>query len=377
MSGFQPLTRALAALFSILTLFPVCIRSAQNGTAENRTRQEAHMAYLENEYYAAYTPCDEESLAGFDIDAAVASGVKFNEVAFIGTHNSYKAPSNESVKELYRAFSDATFGIVSAEKVDFFADSLTDQLQLGVRSLEIDIETVVKNGETGFVVCHDPLLDSTSNCYDFREAMREIKMWSDANPGHLPITVIIEPKQNLLPVNGMQNFTLSYARELEGVLREVLGETLLTPADMLREYDSFQAMRENDDWLPLGDTLGKVMILLHDTAVTNEYIQTDISIKTQVMFPMLRYNDRDKSYASFLLENNASDALRHNEESIGKYRLIVRTRADTYASYSAKGYEQALSCGSQILSTDYPLRARESEEHTFTFPEKAMFRLAD
>lgn len=358
--------KAIFALLSVVVLLPMAISASFAQVDKNFELQNEHLAYLENEFYADYTPCDESKIADFDIEKAVSDGVKYNEVAFIGTHNSYKLASTEEYARLYSALSDMTFGLVDADNALFNMDTLTEQLELGLRSLEIDIETVVDKDDISFTVCHDPILDNTSSCYDFEKAIEEVKMWSDANPGHLPVTIIVEPKQGLLPVNGMRNFNLEYAKALDGLLREKLGDTLLTPKEMMGDYESFKAMREADGWLSLGDTLGKVLVLLHDTGVTDAYIRQDTSIKSQAMFPMLRFGDRNESYASFIIDNEPNAALKNNKESIDKCNLIVRTRTDSLPFFSDSRYENAKKCGSQIISTDNPVRVTGNTD-AFTF----------
>ena len=71
---------------------------------------------------------------------------------------------------------------------------------------------------------------------------------------------------------------------------------------------------------------------------------------------MLRYDDKDLSYASFLLINDPTEALEASEEIIGEYNLIVRTQVDTFTSVSQEKRENAMLSGAQILSTDYPVR---------------------
>lgn len=373
MGKFNPV-KAITALFSCITLFFAAFGAFESTATDNIARQNAHMNYLADEFYTDYTPVSESTLAGFDIQQAVADGVKYNEVSFIGTHNSYQADSTAEYKALYAALSEGTFGLVNAADADFRMDHLTDQLELGVRTVEIDVETIVKNGRTQFIVCHSPLTNVSSNCYDFAAALREIKMWSDNNPNHLPISVVIEPKKMLPPIHGLKNFSLKYANEFDALLREILGETLLTPAEMMGDFASLKDMREADGWLPLGDTLGKVLVLLHDTTVTSDYINQDQTIKTQAMFPMLRYADRYASYASFVLDNTPSDALKHKAESIDKCHLIVRTRADSFNHFSDSEYSDAIRSGAQIISSDYPPATFEND-HVFTFDNGSLVRL--
>ncbi len=358
--------KMVAAIFTVLFYLFGAMSAANDQIAKNIEIQSNHMQSLE-EFYESYTPKNENQFANFDIEKAISDKVKFNEVKFLGTHNSYQITSSDEYKKLYNAVSDLTLGIVDRTKTDFCMDTLTQQLECGIRSIEIDIETVVTENEVSFIVSHDPVLDNSSSCFDFEKALEEIKMWSEHNPNHLPISVIIEPKKNVTPIRNMKNFTLQYANAFDELLREKLGDTLLTPKDMMGEYESFGEMRENDGWLTLEATLGKVLVLLHDTTVTGDYISQDESIKSQAMFPMLRYDDRYESYASFIIDNDPETALEHEAETVDKCNLIVRTRADSYPSHSDERYENTNKCRSQIISTDYPPRASETDEHVYDF----------
>ena len=249
-------------------------------------------------------------------------------------------------------------------------DTLTEQLEMGVRNVEIDIETLDKNDKIEFKVTHNSFVDNASSAYDFTKALQEIKMWSDNNPEHIPVIIIVEPKSFVIEINGMKKFSLDYAKELEKVIVNELGDSLLTPKDMLRDYDSFKDMRENDDWISLKEAQGKIIVLLHDCDVTESYIALDESIKIQKMFPMLRYDDRNESYTSFILENDPWNADSRKAESIDECKLIIRTRADKYPNYSAERYEVTENCGSQIITTDFPEKADGNEGNVFSFNGK-------
>lgn len=359
--------KVIPAIFLVVYYFFASIVAGNEAVDENIQYQKDRMSYLKNEFYVNYTPCDESKIASFDIEEAIKRGVKFNELQFLGTHNSYQLAPTEEYKKLYNSLSDLTLGLVSKDKAEFCMDSLTEQFELGIRSVELDIETVDKNGNVGFIVSHNPIYDNTSSCYDFELALEEIKLWSDNNPGHLPITVIIEPKKNVPAVRDLKNFSIKYANIFDELIREKMGDTLLTPKDMMGEYESLKEMREDDGWLTIDKALGKVIFLLHDTTVTSDYIKQDESVKSQAMFPMLRYSDRNKSYASFIIDNKPDEAVSHEAEAIDKCNLIVRTRADSFPNFSEKRYENTNNCSSQIISTDYPVRTKESKFHTYSF----------
>ena len=363
----------LCIVFILLSLFISALVAGKKNISQNVELQDKHLEYLQNEYYKNYTPCDEQALSGFDIEKAVSDGVKFNEVAFLGTHNSYQILPTKSYAALMKTLDFFAFGLVET-KTDFEMDTLTEQLEMGIRNLEIDVIVQETDDGTKFRVCHTAILDNTSHAYNFENALKEIKLWSDHNPNHMPITIIVEPKGKVAQINGFNKFTLDYANQMDEIIRNTLGDTLLTPASMLRDYDNFKEMRDNDDWLTLGETRGKVMVLMHDCDVTESYISQDESIKSQAMFPMLRYDDRNETYTSFVLNNDPENAVKQNDELVDECKLVVRTRADDYPTFSDERYENANKCGSQIITTDFPRRTKENGKHIYDF-DGYMFQL--
>ncbi len=368
------LTAFLCLVIFMLTLGISTLVTGLTYDNKNIKYQDNHLEYLKNEYYTeAYTPCDEQKLADFNIEKAFSDEVKLNEIALIGTHNSYQLLTYGAKRAIVKALRFITFGYVE-DKSDFEMDNMTEQLEQGVRNLEIDIEAVDDNGEVSFIVTHDPIIDNVSSCYDFSKCLEEIALWSDNNPGHLPVYLLIEPKGDVPSIKNMQNFTLKYALEFDKVIRQILGDRLLTPEQVMGEYESFEEMRKADDWPTLKESAGKIIVLLHPCSVTEDYINADPSIRTQAMFPMLRFGDVDKPYASFILDNNPSDAVKNKAVTVDENKLIVRTRADDYPDFSDERYEKADDCGSQIITTDYPPRSVREDEHTYTF-DGYMFKL--
>ena len=104
-----------------------------------------------------------------------------------------------------------------------------------------------ENGET------TPNIDMTTHSYDFALALEEIALWSDHNPNHLPILLIVEPKVWFLPTLDMDFFTLQSAHALDRQLNAALGDRLVTPADVLRGYDSGRITDIRMDGLTLVD----------------------------------------------------------------------------------------------------------------------------
>lgn len=356
---------SLAAI--LLVLFVSSCIAGFTQIKNNIEYQNNHLEYLKNEYYTdSYIPCDEQKLADFDIDKALSEGVKINEIAVMGTHNSYQLLGTAPKRALMKVLQIMSFGAVENKAV-FEMDTFTEQLEQGVRNLEIDIETVDDEGDISFIVTHSPIIDNVTSAYNFAKGLEEIAMWSDNNPGHLPIYLLIEPKGDVLSINNMKNFSAEYAMEFDKVLRQVLGDRLLTPGQAMGEYESLEEMRNSDSWPTLAQAAGKIIVLMHPCDVTQEYIDIDTSIRTQAMFPMLRFGDIDKSYASFILDNDPASATENNKKTVDENNLMVRTRADDYPDFSSERYSSAKNCGSHIITTDYPPRSVREEEHSYTF----------
>lgn len=357
----------LSLASALLVLFLLSVLAGFMQINKNIEYQNEHIEYLKNEYYDdSYIPCDEQKLADFNIEEAFSQGVKLNEIAVIGTHNSYQLKATLPKRGLMRLLQIISLGAVE-NKAIFEMDTFTEQLQQGVRNLEIDIETVDDNGDVSFIVTHDPILDNVSSAYNLKTALEEIALWSDNNPGHIPVYLLLEPKGSVPSVNNLQDFSLEYALALDKVIKEALGEKLLTPSAVMGEYETFEEMRNADAWPYLSDCTGKIIVLLHPCGVTDAYINNDITLRSQSIFPMLRFGEIDKPYASFILDNNPADATENNKITVDEYRLMVRTRADDYPDFSDERYALVENCKSNIITTDYPPRSVRTKDHTYSF----------
>lgn len=368
--------RFVPALFATVIAFSSVFSASLETLEADKAEQVSRIAALEQAYMSGeIAPVDENGIYDGDLAEALESGIKFNELSFLGTHNSYQKVIIEETKKLYESLSALTFGLYSAENLDFESETLTDQLNCGIRSFELDIETFDRDGEISFTCMHNPYFEMATSCYDFSLAMKEISMWSDNNPGHLPITLLVEPKSIFIPLEDMEFFNIEYAEALDDMLRETLGDKLFTPADMQRDYASFGEMRAADGWCEVKDMLGKVVVLLHDCAATEKYIAIDPAVKTQAMFPVLREGDVDRDCASVILCNKPEKLLKIKEDIINNRKIMVRTRADQFNRISEDTRKNAFASGANIISTDYPVRTDTGYgDYVVTFGGKTTVR---
>ncbi len=345
---------AAAIILAIPNFFTGAVKELDAKLAE----QLEHYTQLEELYADSnYVAVDDAKFAPQGLLEAVEGGIKYNEMRFLSTHNSYKADMNNSFKWIKNNLLDP-LGIDWLDKFRLSYEPLSEQLNNGVRSLELDVITKWSGTERSFVCCHIPYFDMNSNCFDFELALKEVKLWSDNNPGHMPISIIVEPKLSTTPYQGLPIFTLSAANQLDGIVSEIFGTSLFTPSDFLRDYDSFTEMRAADDWPTVKSMCGKVVVMLHDNAVTNQYAEQDTTLRSQSMLPMVDDNNADSEYASVVVQNSPKKV--ELNKSFVEAGLIVRTRLDTNLVYDEERFSCGLESGAQILTTDFPPRTLEN-----------------
>jgi len=361
--------KAIAIALIILFLIPavpsaIMLVSGSIDRGRCEKAQAEHMEALRWRYTdPGFAPINENDFAAFDLPAALESGVKLNEVQFLATHNSYKRPLSPAARLAMNAVG-LPLGLTAVkDEFDYGHEPLTSQLDRGIRSLEFDIE----RGGEGFRVGHIGVLDINSNCPDFLLACEELRMWSEANPDHLPITLLLESKSAILTGGALYRpFDTQDLMLLESLIEQAFGGMLLTPGEALRDYENFAALRRADDWPPLRDLLGKILVIYHySEGTTGEYIALDPSLRTQKMFPSLWYpvlSEVDTEYASFVLCNEPLDYAGEIAAFTAE-NLLVRTRLDMH-NYPGREQSYALGAdsGALLLSTDYPPRGGAGED---------------
>src|SRR5947209_9512895 len=145
--------------------------------------------------------------------------VRMNQIQVVGTHNSYNmgfAPSEAKYFEEH--YAKAYHGL------EYHHQTLTAQMNAGVRQLELDIVQDPQGGrfahpkiveltkqaglpadpefdpkheyeKPGFKTLHLGDLNQRSSCILFTTCLKEIRAWSKAHKGHVPVFILVEDKQ--------------------------------------------------------------------------------------------------------------------------------------------------------------------------------------
>jgi hypothetical protein len=309
---------------------------------------------------------------------AAAPRLRINQIQVIGTHNSYHAGLTPGVAKLLQARKPQAF-----EDLDYSHASLTAQLDHGVRQVELDIYGDARGGRfarpfgaafnsgglkafdpggvmarPGFKVMHLQDIDYVSNCQPFVACLTEIRAWSRAHPGHVPIYVLIETKtQEALPdVPGMASpepWTTSALDALDAEIRSVFpADETITPDQVRGHHRTLRDAVTHGGWPTLSAARGKVVFLLDQTDVTATYVAGHPSLAGRVAFTNADPAAPDAAFVE--MNDGPPQAI----AALVKQGFLVRTRADADTKEGRSGdtrrRDAALNSGAQIVSTDYP-----------------------
>ncbi|MCM2681557.1 Ca2+-dependent phosphoinositide-specific phospholipase C, partial [Echinimonas agarilytica] len=148
--------------------------------------------------------------------AVQQQSVRFNHAQFLGSHNSYKKAVHPTVLTLITSHNPKLSRQINYSHIDLDA-----QLDVGLRHLEIDVLVDDTGGKyayplaekiagsrlldkaerqqllkPGFKVLHIPDLDISSHCQLFSECLHQLTAWSNRNPEHLPISILLNVKES-------------------------------------------------------------------------------------------------------------------------------------------------------------------------------------
>jgi predicted alpha-1,2-mannosidase len=330
---------------------------------------------------ASETPFHSNAPLSAPIIASLPHGtVRMNQIQIIGTHNSYHAGIAPNESKLWQSKFAKTY-----ESLDYIHPSLTQQLDGGVRQLELDIFADTKGGryahpsgpataaaaglpadppfdpngimeKPGFKVMHIQDVDYRSNCQPFTACLKEIKQWSQSHPNHIPIFILIETKQGSiknLKLTEPESFTSSTFDALDAEIRSVFPPAdIISPDDVRGTYETLEQAVLANNWPALDSARGKVIFLMDQSNVSPLYLEGHPSLRGRVFFTNSEPGHPDAAF----IERNDGPA--GDIAALVRQGYLIRTRTDVdtkEARTDDTARRNALTAsGAQILSTDYP-----------------------
>ncbi len=309
------------------------------------------------------------------------SSLRLNHIQLLGSHNSYKQRIQRELWDIMYVHDS-----VQAMELDYGHISLTDQLNIGIRGLELDVyydpmggrfaspqgqnlikeqgaipqtfDTEMKMKLSGLKVFHIQDLDFRSHCLLFKEGLLQLKEWSQSHKNHLPIIITINAKDQLLEIPVFTNPLPFDSNALNSIDKEILSvfdqSHLITPDFVRGNGATLEKAILTKGWPTIKESKGKFMFILDERGKKKEiYLKNHPSLKNRVMFTI---SPPANPESAFLIINNPIIKLEKIKNLI-KLGYIVRTRADA-GTWEARNndynrWEAALESGAQLISTDY------------------------
>ena len=304
------------------------------------------------------------------------SQLHLNDIQIVGSHNSYKKAIDPGLMQvLYRE--DSNLAIT----LDYEHLPIKEQLDLGMRNLEIDIFHDPKGGrynnplglqviedassfdvqkmnKPGMKVFHVQDIDFRSHYSLFSEALVEIKEWSDKHPEHIPIIITMNLKDEVIEWPGFQSplpFSIDALDSVDNEILSVLNWDRLIHPDLVKAtYPTLEEGIIENGWPLLNDVRGKFLFVLDaGESINNLYTDGHPSLTGRVMF----INSKEGTpEAAFRIINNPFISFNKIQELVKK-GYMVRTRSDANTIEARNNdysrWFKALESGAQVITTDY------------------------
>jgi hypothetical protein len=310
--------------------------------------------------------------------AAVGDDVRLNEIQVIGSHNSYKVLPSQAEQDLIRSFIGSGADQMQYEHAPLgeqFASQKVRQIELDVwvdsaggRFTQPLLRSVLNLGpyqpelmnQPGTKTFHIQDVDYGTTCPTFVMCLQQVKAWSDSNPGHVPLSILVELKDTPLELGDFdftdpEPWTPAAMDVLDTEIRSVFSEgRTITPDDIRGDAATLRDAVTTTGWPTLGESRGKVMFVMDNGGgYRTSYLAGHPSLAGRVLFTNSTAGADD---AAFIKMNNPFDASIPGLVSAG---FLVRTRADGDTTEARSGdtsmRDAALASGAQWVSTDYPV----------------------
>lgn len=355
------------------------------------------------------TACDTTAPSASAAEAAkpgcaaawIDANVAINQLQSFGTHNSYKVAIPPAELALI-----AARNADAAMTLDYSHRSLAEQLDLGARQLELDPsddpqgglfatplarKILEQNGQTpepydlavmsqpGIKVIHVADIDYRSHCLLFVDCLKQVKAWSDANPTHTPILIMINPKSSGIDWDGAAK-VLPWGKDafdrMDAEIRSVFSDDqMITPDDVRGQHATLREAVLDGGWPKLGVSRGKVIFTIDLSAKANEpYAEGHPSLAGRAAF-MTTYPDAPE--AAYFTMNDPETQLAEIQALV-KQGFLIRTRSDADTrearANTTSRREAALASGAQFISTDYMQPDTRFSDYTAILPDNARTR---
>ncbi|MEQ4206043.1 phosphatidylinositol-specific phospholipase C1-like protein [Actinopolymorpha sp. B9G3] len=329
--------------------------------------------------------------------------VRMNQIQFMGAHNGY-----------HREMQGAE--LAEALKIDpglpqwsyYSHASIPDLLERqNVRHVELDLLPDPEGGlyefplprqraglgpiddpdmaAPGMKVQHVPDVDYTTTCRTFVRCLTQVRTWSKANPGHVPIILQLELKQTddrWEQLGGAVSppWDAGLLDAVDAEIRSVFTETELITADDLRRPGlTLEQSVLQHGWPTLSWARGKVLFFFDNGGGIREmYLDGRPNLEGRAVFTR---GDIGAPDAAITQINDPRGANTAAIQDLVRRGYFIRTRSDEpFATVKNEEFSRvrtALDSGAQLITTDFPtvgMAARWDSDFVAELPGGAVVR---
>jgi hypothetical protein len=303
--------------------------------------------------------------------------VGLDEIQVLAAHNAYHLQGDQPLLDaITQALPELT------PTIEYSHPTLTEQLDLGVRSVVLDlfedpnggryaapkaVELLgleplgPEMGEPGLKVFHIQEVDFRSSCSTFVACLEELSRWSEDHADHVPIVIHLEVKDGAIPDPLGLGFvqpvptTAATFSAVEAEIRSVLpDDRIVAVAEVQADHDTLAAAIAAEGWPDVDDLRGRFVFVLDDHGAKRDlYRGLHPDTRDRLIFVDAVPPDDDAAFT--VLNDPVADGARIRE-LVGA-GLLVRTRADADTVEARSGdiarRAEAFASGAQIVSTDF------------------------
>jgi hypothetical protein len=304
--------------------------------------------------------------------------VTINQIQVLASHNSYHVEPEPALLTALGTVLGA-----AANGFEYTHRPLADELDAGVRHVELDVFVDDPAGGRyahprlvpllgldpvdpalagpGLKVLHVQEVDYRSTCPTLVDCLEDVRDWSRDHPGHLPITIQIEAKDDVIPVPAALGFvqplpwTAPDFADLEAEIHSVFGDDgIISPGDVKGRSPSLADAVRKGRWPTVDEAGGQVMFVLDDEGAKRDAYRAQVpDIDDRLIFVDVPPSDPDA--AMMVVNDPVGDGARIRD--LVSQGFIVRTRADADTVEARTGdtrrRDAAFASGAQYVSTDY------------------------
>ncbi|CAG5111493.1 Oidioi.mRNA.OKI2018_I69.chr2.g5796.t2.cds [Oikopleura dioica] len=278
-----------------------------------------------------------------------------NKFRAIGTHNSYHRQQYPGSPTYW-----ANWWARAIPDWSYEHPPLTQQFSMGWRTLELDFHMRKKAS----LIYHIQMWDQLTNeCTCAASCFKLINDWSEANAGHFPLFIMLEPKLLgfLEDSEAMrEEITLEKLLLFEQLAIQSFGNKIVTPDALRNGKESVLASIQESGWPSVENFYGKIFFIIWkeiDNELIQLYIENTNGLEGRAFFPYQYFGNRYEGggITPFLhMDRSSENVVEALEEG-----FIARIRMNTVPGLSPDDtgesdgrYEDSVNQGGNIISFD-------------------------